>query len=191
MEATVHILLRDGYERLNTKAVAELAGVSVGSLYQYFPNKQAILAEIIRRRTKQIIAAIVEAASTTATVEDMARATIAAFLREKHSKLPLSRALREPMAEIDGVEIIRESAASILDLLGALLEERLARPLSDAETARMALTVSAVEGAVASLILAREDALQRPETCETLTRIFLAGLALDEAPQPNRSAALA
>jgi AcrR family transcriptional regulator len=49
LEAAAHILERKGLDALTTNAVAELAGVSIGSLYQYFPGKAAILAELIRR----------------------------------------------------------------------------------------------------------------------------------------------
>ena len=43
LEAAVRVLERDGARRFTTVRVAEEAGVSVGSLYQYFPNKEAIL----------------------------------------------------------------------------------------------------------------------------------------------------
>lgn len=46
LEATAHILVTEGYEQLNTNRVAERAGVSIGSLYQYFPNKQALLSAL-------------------------------------------------------------------------------------------------------------------------------------------------
>lgn len=48
IEAAARILERDGPGGITTNRVAELAGVSIGSLYQYFPNKQAILAELVR-----------------------------------------------------------------------------------------------------------------------------------------------
>jgi len=43
------VLLRDGYEKASTNRVADEAGISPGSLYQYFPDKDAILAAVIDR----------------------------------------------------------------------------------------------------------------------------------------------
>src|SRR4051794_37372346 len=43
LEAAVQVLTKQGAQRFTTARVAEKAGVSVGSLYQYFPNKAAIL----------------------------------------------------------------------------------------------------------------------------------------------------
>lgn len=49
LRATAQILSHDGLEHLTTNGVAERAGVSVGSLYQYFPDKEALVAEVRRR----------------------------------------------------------------------------------------------------------------------------------------------
>lgn len=49
VEATTRILERDGLEGLTTNRVAEVAGVSIGSLYQYFPNKEALVEEVRSR----------------------------------------------------------------------------------------------------------------------------------------------
>src|SRR5262245_52582831 len=53
--AAARILVKDGYERANVNAIAELAGVSIGSLYQYFPSKEALVAEVIKRHSAAMI----------------------------------------------------------------------------------------------------------------------------------------
>jgi AcrR family transcriptional regulator len=49
-EATARIIERDGMAALNTNRIAERAGVSIGTLYEYFPNKEAILIAMARQR---------------------------------------------------------------------------------------------------------------------------------------------
>ena len=49
LQAAAQILEREGFRRLTTNRVAERAGVSISSLYQYFPNKQALVHELERR----------------------------------------------------------------------------------------------------------------------------------------------
>jgi len=49
LEATADILVRDGYAKLTTNRIADRAGVNIASLYQYFPGKDAIVAELRRR----------------------------------------------------------------------------------------------------------------------------------------------
>ena len=47
-EAAAHILREQGLQGFTTNKVAERAGVSIGSLYQYFPSKESLIAEIKR-----------------------------------------------------------------------------------------------------------------------------------------------
>jgi AcrR family transcriptional regulator len=49
LRATAHILSREGADHLTTNRVAEKAGVSIGSVYQYFPDKTALIDEVRRR----------------------------------------------------------------------------------------------------------------------------------------------
>lgn len=60
LEAAAQVLDAAGYAGLNTNAIAARAGISVGSLYQYFPNKQAICAELTRRYVERQAAAFAE-----------------------------------------------------------------------------------------------------------------------------------
>lgn len=61
MEAAARILVRHGFEGMTTNRVAEKAGVSVGSLYQYFPNKESLVAELELRHHAELRAAFEEA----------------------------------------------------------------------------------------------------------------------------------
>jgi AcrR family transcriptional regulator len=51
VEAAAQVLESDGFEGFNTNAVARRAGVSIGSLYQYFPGKDALVVALIRRES--------------------------------------------------------------------------------------------------------------------------------------------
>ena len=61
LQATTRILRREGRERLTTNRVAEVAGVSVGSLYQYFPNKQSLLDALTERYEAQFLERLIGA----------------------------------------------------------------------------------------------------------------------------------
>lgn len=60
IEASARILATEGVDALNTNRVAEVAGVAVGSLYQYFPSKEALVGAVIEARIEQD-AALVDA----------------------------------------------------------------------------------------------------------------------------------
>ncbi len=57
-EATFRVLLAVGPDRLTTTRVAERAGVSVGTLYQYFPNKQSLLLSALKKHHHRVVSAV-------------------------------------------------------------------------------------------------------------------------------------
>jgi AcrR family transcriptional regulator len=54
LQATARILIREGFDKASTNHIAAVAGVSVGSLYQYFPSKEALVAAVIDRHSQEI-----------------------------------------------------------------------------------------------------------------------------------------
>jgi AcrR family transcriptional regulator len=54
LEATTHILTQEGYDKANTNRIAERAGIGIGSLYQYFPNKESLMAALIEQHSDEI-----------------------------------------------------------------------------------------------------------------------------------------
>lgn len=59
-QATEQIIIREGFKNATTNRIAEVAGVSVGSLYQYFPNKQAIVRALIDETVSKTAARVRE-----------------------------------------------------------------------------------------------------------------------------------
>lgn len=57
LQATAYIIEKHGYDGLNTNLVAERAGVNIATLYQYFPNKESLVAELGRRHAVEARAA--------------------------------------------------------------------------------------------------------------------------------------
>src|ERR1700704_3271428 len=58
LEATARVLIKHGFDGLTTNAAAAAAGVSIGSLYQYFPNKEALVAALLEQHIGQMNAAV-------------------------------------------------------------------------------------------------------------------------------------
>ncbi len=63
LDATAHILVAEGYAGVNTNRVAEKAGASIGSLYLYFPSKEALITSLRRRHAEQMRKMLLEFAS--------------------------------------------------------------------------------------------------------------------------------
>ena len=98
--ASAHaVLVRDGYDAFSTNRVAEHAGVSPGSLYQYFPNKAALVDTVIDRWSDEISDRV--AASLTDRLDvvgpDMIRTTTDALLTALESDAPLLRIVWEEL----------------------------------------------------------------------------------------------
>lgn len=84
VEAAARILETRGHAGYNTNAVAHAAGVSPGSLYQYFPNKAALTKALIIRETSAFLAACDSAGATTGGREGIAHFVAAAIQHQLH-----------------------------------------------------------------------------------------------------------
>lgn len=60
LDATARVLIERGYAKTNTNVVAEAAGISVGSLYQYYPNKNALIIALRERHVAQMLSLYLE-----------------------------------------------------------------------------------------------------------------------------------
>jgi len=124
LKATVQVLLRVGKEKLTTTRVAGRAGVSVGTLYQYFPNKSVLLRAALRLHVEEILAEVdkVCVAQRGQPVEQMAEALAVAFLAVKMRDLKKSRALYAVSSDVEGAKIAAGAVTRVNNAIVGLLQ---------------------------------------------------------------------
>ena len=96
LEAAVQVLATEGVQRFTTARVAERAGVSIGSLYQYFPNKAAILFRLQSdewRQTTEMLGSILGDAAKPPL--ERLRTLVHAFIRSECDEAPVRVALND------------------------------------------------------------------------------------------------
>jgi AcrR family transcriptional regulator len=124
LHATIQVLLKLGKERLTTTAVALRAGVSVGTLYQYFPNKTVLLHAALQRHSDEIELAIetVCREQSGKSLESMAAGLVTSFLRAKMRDPKTSIPPYSVSSDVDGAQIVRGMAARASQAVIAMLK---------------------------------------------------------------------
>jgi AcrR family transcriptional regulator len=149
-EATARILQSEGKEALNTNLIAEKAGVSIGALYGYFPNKEAILLEMARREL-DLIQARVAAALTTqddGDPTDPVRKAIRALIRGYGTRSRARRILMETLFAHGGSEDMARPVYEIATLIARNSERVLPRGASLPSPIGMFVLTSAVDSVI-------------------------------------------
>jgi len=124
LKATVQVLVRVGKEKLTTTLVAARAGVSVGTLYQYFPNKTALLRAALRLHVEEILCEVEQVCVTQSgkPVEQMAEALAMAFLAVKMRDPKKSRALYAVSSDVEGAKITAGAVTRVNQTIVGLLQ---------------------------------------------------------------------
>ncbi len=177
--ATALILKREGYDRVSTRRVAEVAGVSVGSLYQYFPNKESLVVALYERHLEDLISVF------ESRFEGLVRAPLPEAVRglveaafEVHTVDPeLHRVLVEEIPRRGRPDPEGALESRILKLARTFLEEHKAgiRP-ANLDLAAFVL-VEAVEALTHAAVLDRPYHLRDEELAEEISTLVLSYLS--------------
>jgi AcrR family transcriptional regulator len=152
-EATIQVLLNHGAERLTTTRVAQRAGVSVGTLYQYYPNKQSLLFAVLENHLNHVMEKV-EAACESAChnpLAEMIREMVEAFVDAKMERADISVALYRVSADLGGPALLKRINQRSRKAVEAMLETA---PDIKAPPDKFAVEVmlSAMAGAMRSLL---------------------------------------
>lgn len=178
IEATAQVLEHEGETALTTNRLAERAGFSIGTLYQYFPNKDSILrllAERERERIEAAVAAVVRNPDAGG-IEPVIRAIIEIVIGSFGRRVRLRRLLLLRFFGSDVAKSVKETT----DVIARLLAEAVAvhggpemRPLD--ETRAYVLT-RAIAGAIRAAALENSPLLHGETFRDELVKLALAFL---------------
>lgn len=176
VEAAAQILEREGDEAATTAAIAERAGVSIGSVYQYFDNRDAILGAVIRRDRETLSAEIARriAEGNAASAEALVRSVVAALLavmrprRTRRRLIALGAALRAQSA--DEIALMIDRTGAMIAAVSARYPNDIARPLTPV---RAYVLTRAVMGALRAALMENAKVLDDPAFEEELVRLAL------------------
>lgn len=188
-EATIQVLLSDGLARLTTTRVAERAGVSVGTLYQYFPNKEALLFAILSRHFEEMAQALerVCAAGGKRPLAACAESIADAYVCVKTARPEATTALYRVAGAIDqfrlSTGIFRRLGSAVVDVLGSASDATFDDPQRVSFTLLSALA-GLSRGTFGTLATGPEVLGRFREEARLLSRAYLAAAATSR-PSPT------
>ena len=175
LDAAARILVKGGYASFTTNRVAEMAGVSVGSLYQYFPNKEALLGELMRRHVEELergMAAIAEGAEKRP-LADTVRALIEDNVRAHLVAPELHRVLSEEVPHLGPLDWRTAFGERCIERVRHTLELRRSElAVTDLDLA-IYLVTRMVETAIHDGATSRPDDLRSGALADELTRMIV------------------
>src|SRR5690349_4930052 len=124
VQATARILVKEGFDKASTNRIAQVAGVSVGSLYQYFPSKEALVAAVIERHQQALMQTVREewADLVAQPVERAVRRLVAVAVRAHGVDPALHRVLAEQVPRVGKLGEVESFSRENYALFRAYLE---------------------------------------------------------------------
>jgi AcrR family transcriptional regulator len=123
-EAAIQVLLSHGADRLTTTRVAERAGVSVGTLYQYFPNKRSLLFAVFEDHLDKVTKAVESACwrAHRQPLAQMIRQVVEAFVDAKIERADISVAFYQISMELGGAALVKKTGQRVRKAIELMLQ---------------------------------------------------------------------
>ncbi|WP_158502253.1 TetR/AcrR family transcriptional regulator [Vitiosangium sp. GDMCC 1.1324] len=187
LEAAAQVLVSSGYEGTTTKQVAERAGVSIGTLYQYYPSKEALVAALVERLSQQLLAALTETLvpRQRGGMEEVTRELVRTLMGVYAVNPQLQRVLLEQAPRIGPLHTVQEMEVRV----ESIVRNSLSRGLETLRPRNLELAVflltRAVRGATWATVIERPELVGDPELEEELCAMVLGYLRREGSPPPH------
>lgn len=171
MEAAAQILEASGPRDATTNAIAARAGVSIGTLYQYFPNKQALFTELARRFIADLGEATEQSLRTLG--QGSVEEAVPRFMSNIGQLHAASPRLRSFLFQLPGsTPLMEQFNARLEDVVAQVLAQR--PELGDRDPRLTAqVVVRAVDGVLRDTTLREPERIHDPALARELTRLVL------------------
>jgi AcrR family transcriptional regulator len=152
-EATVQVLLSLGTERLTTTRVASRAGVSVGTLYQYFPNKRSLLFAVLEDHLGKVTKEVEDACEHARhkPLAEMIKEVVEVFVDAKIARADISVALYQIAPDVGGLALVKRVTQRMRKAIVRMLESAPDTKTSPDEFA-VQMMLAAMSGAMRSVL---------------------------------------
>ena len=184
LAATTRVLVKEGYDHASTNKIAEAAGVSIGSLYQYFPSKEALVAAVIERHIDGMLDVIRTSAARVALmpIREAARELVGVMIEAHRINPKLHRVLVEQIPRIGNMEHIDRVDEEAVALVRVYLEgHREELGITDLDLAAF-IAVSTVEALTHIAVLRRPELLSDARYVDEVANLVVRYLRGDKLP---------
>ncbi|MBB3228528.1 AcrR family transcriptional regulator [Luteibacter sp. Sphag1AF] len=191
LQAAVQVLAEEGAQRFTTARVAEKAGVSIGSLYQYFPNKASILFRLQSdewRQTAELLQGILQ--DSTQTPFERLRSLVHAFVRTECEEAAMRVALDDAAPLYRDAPEAREARAGSDQIVENFMRETLphASPVQRELAADLVMsTLSAVGKQLSESQRTESDIQAYADAMADMFCAYLAGLGSRAVAKKQRA----
>jgi AcrR family transcriptional regulator len=188
LEATARVLKEEGYERASTNRIAKVAGVSIGSLYQYFPSKEALVLALVQQHCEAMLELLTQSAAA------LSEAPLAVAVRSYVRSMLAAHAVDPVLHQVLvtevlhlGLDYVHSMEARARDIVRAYLERRQHEILPrDLDVAAFVL-VASVEATTHRAVLERPEYLRSPSLEDEICALVLRYLTGRDGPAPAQA----